>query len=92
MVEEATIGALLPLIYAISAFILWYTIPRVEKYQKLWYSLGFGMFFIYVYFLSRMLELKTFGFFNDLILLIGGMCLIIFSILFLKTEELRTKK
>ncbi|MFB6076460.1 MAG: hypothetical protein ABEK17_04975 [Candidatus Aenigmatarchaeota archaeon] len=84
-----TLGSLLPIIYAFSAFLLWYTIPKVKKFKGLWYSLGFGMFFIYMYFLKKMLEFQSFGLVNDLLLLIGGIFLLLFSILFSKNDELK---
>ncbi|MFB6076459.1 MAG: hypothetical protein ABEK17_04970 [Candidatus Aenigmatarchaeota archaeon] len=79
---------LLPLTYAISSFIIWYTIPKVKKFRGLWYSLGLYMFFIYVYYLSRMMKLNS-VFIQDLLLLMGGFFLVAFSILFFETDELK---
>ena len=56
---ELNFISMLPVIYAISAFMIWYTIPKVKKFKGLWYSLGLYMFFIYIYYVSRMMKLNS---------------------------------
>jgi thiol:disulfide interchange protein len=86
------IGAVLPIIYAIAAFILWAGIQRARRFKLLWCLLGFGLFFIYFYFITELIQAKTFGVVNDILILIGGLFLVAFSIVFYKTEEFREEE
>ena len=88
------IGALLPVIYAVAAFIMWYAIPKLKRDRWMWMCFGFGMFFIYIAIIIKYMMIQTLGFAIDVLLFIGGLLLTAFAVMFLKKarrEEAESK-